>query len=206
MFNSQFVHNHKSTRIIILSLFFSGLTFFSALAQTEVMAWGNLTGIRVEGQLMEFETSLRVAGKGWNIISATGKEKQSRPRYHRDGITQTVSTDFGGFQFTEIVKENGSGSAIVSVTAKAAKDTIIDGVYFCINLPEEYYENGTLRLNGSGKKQTLSGLVSTAEKYRKLSAKSIIAESDKHQLSVSLDAVSSLIIRKEKNTNGSLCY
>jgi hypothetical protein len=153
-------------------------------AQTEVMAWGNLTGIRVEGQLMEFETSLRIAGINWSIISATGKEKQSRPRYDREGLTQTVNTDFGGFQFSEIVKETGSGSATVSVTSKALRDTIIDGAYFCIELPEKYYANAIVRLNGSGKKQALSGLVSTLEKTRKLSAKSIIAESDIRQLSI----------------------
>ena len=35
------------------------------LAQSEVMAWGNLTGIRVEGQLMEIKSSFRVVEKGW---------------------------------------------------------------------------------------------------------------------------------------------
>jgi hypothetical protein len=54
-------------------------------AQTEVMAWGNITGIRVEGQLMEFESSLSVIGKEGAVISATGRERQ-RPKYHRDGL------------------------------------------------------------------------------------------------------------------------
>lgn len=199
----------RTRRWIRYALFFvvSNIIALSLLnAQTEVMAWGNLTGIRVEGQLMEFETSLRVVGKNWSIISATGKEKQPRPRYDRDGITQTVNTDFGGIQFSEIVKENGMGSAIVTLTAKAVKDTLLDGVYFCIELPEKYYENATVRLNGSGKKQALSGLVSTAEKIRKLSAKSIIAESEKRQLSITFDVSSSLIIRKEKNIRGYQLY
>ncbi|TFG44486.1 MAG: hypothetical protein E4H43_00250 [Bacteroidia bacterium] len=171
-------------------------------AQTEVMAWGNLTGIRVEGQNMEFETSLRVAGKNWSVINSTGKEKQPRPRYDRDGTTQTVSTEFAGFQYTEIVKENGPGSAIVSVTSKAVRDTIIDGVYFCIELPDKYYSNATIRVNGSGKKRAISGLVSTTEKTRKLNAKSIIAESGQRQLSISLDASSPLIVLRDKNTGG----
>jgi hypothetical protein len=48
------------------------------------MAWGNLTGIRVEGQLMEFESSLRVVEKGWQHYNATGKERQRHNRYHID--------------------------------------------------------------------------------------------------------------------------
>jgi hypothetical protein len=200
----------KKTRIWIRSALICAISNIVALpvmnAQTEVMAWGNLTGIRVEGQLMEFETSLRIAGKNWSIISATGKEKQSRPSYDREGLTQTVNTDFGGFQFSEIVKETGSGSATVSVTSKALRDTIIDGAYFCIELPEKYYANAIVRLNGSDKKQALSGLVSTLEKTRKLSAKSIIAESDIRQLSITLDAPSTLIIRKEKNARGYQLY
>jgi O-glycosyl hydrolase len=194
------------SRTVFVYFLFSIMIFQPVIAQTEVMAWGNLTGIRVEGQLMDFETSLQVVGKNWSVINATGKEKQSRPSYHRDGITQTVTTDFGGFQFSEIVKENGTGSAIVSVTAKAVKDTIIDGVYFCIDLPEKYYGNATVRLNGSGKRQLLSGLVSSAEKNRKLSTKSIIAESEKRQLSISIDGVSPVIIRKEKTALGYRMY
>ena len=176
------------------------------IAQTEVMAWGNLTGIRVEGQLMEFETSLQVVGKDWSNTSATGKEKQSRPGYHREGTTQTVTTDFGGFRFSEIVKENGTGSAIVAITAKAVKDTVIDGVYFCFDLPEKYYANATVSLNGSGKKQKLSGLVSSAEKTRKLSAKTITAESEKRQLSISFGTASPVIIRKEAQSAGYRIY
>ena len=176
------------------------------IAQTEVMAWGNLTGIRVEGQLMEFETSLRVVGNNWTMISSTGREKQPRPRYHRDGTTQTVNTDFGGIQFTEIVNENSAGSAIVSITAKAVKDTVIDGVYFCVNLPEKYYSNPTIRLNGSDRKLKLSELISSEEKIQKLSAKSIIAESDQRKLSISFDASSRMVIRKEPVTSGYQIY
>ena len=68
-----------------------GLLIFSILipsvicAQPEVMAWGNSTGIRVEGKLMEFESSLRVVENGWQNYSATGKEKQ-QPKYDRDGL------------------------------------------------------------------------------------------------------------------------
>ena len=79
-----------------------------AHSQPEVMAWENLTGIRVEGQLMEFESSLMVAEKGWNSFNATGREKQ-QPRYDREGSVQTVTTKIGSISFSEIVEECGKG-------------------------------------------------------------------------------------------------
>jgi O-glycosyl hydrolase len=168
------------------------------------MAWGNLTGIRVEGQLMEFETSLRVVGKDWNKINATGRERQ-HPRYDREGAIQTINTDIGGFKFTETVKENGSGSAIVNVTAISGKDTVLSGVFFCIDIPSEYYSNATIRLNGSSKKQKLADKVSDSDIIKNLSAKSMVVESEKRKLAFSFNFASPVIIRKE-NTSGYQLY
>ncbi len=44
----------------VFSMIFGAFLICPLIAQPEVMAWGNLTGIRVEGQLMEFESNLRV--------------------------------------------------------------------------------------------------------------------------------------------------
>jgi hypothetical protein len=41
-------------------MFFSDNFFNSIYAQTEMQPWGHITGIRVDGQLREFETSLQV--------------------------------------------------------------------------------------------------------------------------------------------------
>lgn len=48
-------------------------------AQPEVMAWGNITGIRVEGQLMELESSLRIvlAGAGLKCHGVSGTRKKT---------------------------------------------------------------------------------------------------------------------------------
>ena len=83
---------------------------------------------------MEFETRLMVAGSNWTNVNATGKERQ-RPKYQREGDTQTVQTDLGGVQFVQQVKENGRGSAKVSVSATAKADTTLQGVYFSMALP-----------------------------------------------------------------------
>lgn len=164
-------------------------------AQTEVMAWGNVTGIRVEGQLMEFETSLVVAGSNWTNVNATGKEKQ-RPKYQREGDTQTVRTELGGVQFVQCVKENGRGSAKVTLSATAKADTTLQGVYFCMELPARYYANAIVRLNGSKtlKASDLSGKSYAVTRLR--------IESEKQQVELFLDAKSQVILRKATDDSG----
>jgi hypothetical protein len=113
-------------------------------AQSEVMAWGNITGLRVDGELMEFETSLRVAWPGWSEIVATGKEKQNYPRYTREGDSQTVTTTIGGVGFTQRVTDIAAGRSEVELTVLAEQATRTAGVWFCIDLPAGRYGAGTV--------------------------------------------------------------
>ena len=47
-----------------------GILSLPLSAQTEVMAWSNITGVRVDGELIDFESSLRVGTlKGvWRMV------------------------------------------------------------------------------------------------------------------------------------------
>jgi hypothetical protein len=198
---NQVIFNLRLVFITALTL----LPYKLLLAQTQVMAWGNITGIRVEGQLMEFESSMRVVAGDWSRINSTGKEKQ-RPKYDREGEMQTVTTDFGGFRFSQEVKENGSGSSIVKIMCTADKDTVITGVYFCLDLPAKYYSAGTLRINGSSKKQNLSDKISTYGKINNVTARSINIESEKQQLALSFNEASSVIVRKQNENSGYQVY
>lgn len=173
-------------------------------AQTEVMAWGNITGIRVEGQLMEFESSLSVIGKEGAVISATGRERQ-RPKYHRDGLSQTVTTELAGIRFLEVVTDDGVGKARVSVTSTAQKDTLINGAYFCIDLPDRYYSNGSVQfLNGKTKSKAikLTGLPARGQKQQTKSADGAILSSENRQIEIKFNAVSSVFICR--NDEGSV--
>ena len=62
----------------------------TAFGQPETMAWGNLTGVRVDGHLLEAATSMCVAQPDWSGVSCTGREKQTN-RYSRSGKTETVT-------------------------------------------------------------------------------------------------------------------
>jgi hypothetical protein len=178
--------------IFCLGLFMQGVCF-AGFAQTELQPWGNITSIRVDGQPMPFESSLRVADKDWLDIRATGREKQ-RPKYLREGSRQIVTTAIGHIHFIETVEEAGKGETRLSiqVSSDTAKNTEL--VYLSFSLPEKYYASAgmqadkdrTILLNvisGPGHAQKISG-----------SVKFISAE---RQLEITLTEPGEVIVRKE---------
>ncbi len=130
-----------------VSLFFALVE--KSFAQAELQAWGNLTGIRVEGELMGFESSLRMMGSAGSSMFVTGKEQQS-PRYNRDSSgAQVVVTHLGTVQFTERVTNPGQGIAQVTVRLLAERDTSVQGIFFCISLPFTAYGAGSIKTGES---------------------------------------------------------
>ncbi|MEL5893626.1 hypothetical protein AAE250_08990 [Bacteroides sp. GD17] len=114
-------------------------------AQTEVMAWSNMTGVRVDGELIDFESSLCV-GNLKGDMDATGKERQ-RPRYHREGDTQEVTTTVRGLKFYQKVTDKERG--LVAISIDAASDTTLNQpAYFCITLDPENYADAKIKAGG----------------------------------------------------------
>ncbi|GHT20082.1 hypothetical protein AGMMS4957_05930 [Bacteroidia bacterium] len=124
----------KMTIIAVMIFSVSGY-IPKASAQTEVMAWGNFTGIRIDGQLIDFESSICVVGKDKSFVYATGKERQFRPQYIRNGQTQTVTTEIAGIRFTEAVTDLSKGKARVTIDLQSDTTLNLDGVYFHLQQP-----------------------------------------------------------------------
>ncbi|MBC8082648.1 MAG: hypothetical protein H7Z21_05495 [Hymenobacter sp.] len=128
-------------RLIAAGLLLSGTVLPQAQAQAHLTPWGNVAGIRVEGQLLEFETSLRTVGPNWGGGTATRKEGQ-RPKYVRQGAKQIVTTLVDSVAFTETVEDTGPGQARVAVALQALANRELQGTYFTLSLPRELYEAG----------------------------------------------------------------
>jgi hypothetical protein len=125
------------------------------LAQAELEPWGNLTGIRVHGQLIPFITSLRVVSGDATLIISTAKEKQ-RPRYWREGNHQVVTTRIDSLYFREDVEDLGEGSARVRVTCYAAADQHLEGIYFSLQMIPDASGTDSLTYATSNGTRTLS--------------------------------------------------
>ena len=208
---SRACHVIRVKTLIMILLIITGSSVNKRLiAQTEVMAWSNITGIRVEGQLMEFESSLRVVDKTWQQISATARERQ-RPKYDREGNKQTVNTKIGAISFTQIVEDIDKGSARVTVTASSGADTVLEGVFFSLYLPDKLYSEGTIRAKSttsSGKSNIrLASILSGGNaKPMTISSKGVIVESPKINLEIDADAGSKYIVRREYGEEGVQLY
>lgn len=115
-----------------------------AHAQSSLEPWGNLSGIRVQGQLVPFTTSLRVvSGDGTRIVS-TAKERQ-KPRYERRDGRQYVTTRIDSLYFTETAEDLEEGHSRIYITCYAAADQHLEGIYFSLQVPADSKNADTIR-------------------------------------------------------------
>ncbi len=103
-------------------------------AQTEVQAWGNITGIRANGQLHRFESSLRIVKNDWNTERASARERLWT-NYRRQGATQIVRTLTDSLFITETVRDQAPGKVQIDIALDPHEDQAFTGVFFHLNLP-----------------------------------------------------------------------
>lgn len=113
---------------------------------TEVMAWSNITGVRLDGELIDFESTLRVGTPGSDIES-TGREKQNNIKYRREGLTQIVNVPMHGAHFTQTVTDVNSNTVSLKWEAEAV-ETLKEGAYFCMSFAPKYYSDATVKTSG----------------------------------------------------------
>ncbi len=100
------------------------------LAQPELYPWGNMTGIRLDGEIMELNTSLNLVGTSWSDVKKTEKEIGSY-QYRRVGNTQFNSISLNHFIFEQSVEALGAGRANVRIQFRSEADTFLrPGDYF----------------------------------------------------------------------------
>ncbi|MBP5611691.1 MAG: AGE family epimerase/isomerase, partial [Bacteroidales bacterium] len=110
---------------------------------SEVMAWSNITGVRSEGELIYFESSLR-AGIPGGSMEASGRELQSGVRYSRSGAVQTTVTPLrAGATVTQTVEDVDASTVRLNWEVSAEKGGE-GGVYFCMAFSPRYYANARI--------------------------------------------------------------
>jgi len=143
-----FCFNKACSAIIVLSMVAMLTCFVNvSFGQAEVEPWGNITGIRNSGQLIEFESGISLVNKDWSKIQSTGKEKQ-RPHFKRNGDEQIMTSAIDSLFFNETVKDIGNGKIRVSIKLAAHADLESDLVYFTIKFPANIYPYAKYHLLG----------------------------------------------------------
>lgn len=101
------------------------------LNQAELESWGNLKGIRISGQLVPFETSIRLAYPGGPYFNHTEKEWQ-RPHFERSGLARTVTTRLDSVYIKETVEDLSPGNVRITISYRAAADVHLKDIEFSI--------------------------------------------------------------------------
>lgn len=143
---------------------------------TEVMAWSNMTGVRVEGELIDFESTLRVGTPGGEIES-TGREKQNGVQYKREGLSQQtqITMKKDGTRFRQTVTDVDKSTVKLAWGVTAGKPS--DGsAYFCMSFAPKNYSDAKFKI--SGKKITIKSSERNIELVFDRSVKSFTRDED----------------------------
>ncbi|HEY5406080.1 MAG TPA: hypothetical protein VIJ92_03295 [Ginsengibacter sp.] len=139
----------------IFLVFLAMLSAFSnvVFAQTEVEPWGNITGMRIGGQLIPFETNLSLVNNNWSAIKSTAQERQ-RPKYMRDDNKQIITTKIDSVNFIETIEDDKEGTVNINVAVSSNGVVKKDAVFFVVALPLADYASAIINQHGVGAPRT----------------------------------------------------
>lgn len=126
--------------IWLIAILFPSLGF----TQTEFTTWGNITGIRVDNQLMEFNTSLIVVN-GDNSERITRKEGQQID-FKRELDKKIFTYGMDSLSWRQNIYSTKKGTAIIEVDFLSTIDTLLPGAYFRIDLPKDFDKSTTFKV------------------------------------------------------------
>ena len=112
------------------------LTPLLGLSQMEFTTWGNITGIRIDNQLMQFKSSLVFVDEGMNE-RITRKEGQQID-FKRVEDKKVFSYVMDSIQWTKRLYSDSDGSTVVDIDFSSTIDTLINGAYFRVELPPAF--------------------------------------------------------------------
>lgn len=174
------------------------LSFASTVAaQAELAPWGNLQGIRIDGELMNFETNLTVTGPDWSNMRSTGKERQ-RPKFERSGNRQIVTTSIDSLYFVETVETTSDSVAVLHIAARAGA-AMDERLYLGLRLPQEY-SMGSLQIDGKDALPVAVG-ANQLNEILKIKPRSMRFRTQGRSLALQTAEPVAVTVRKEKGAN-----
>ncbi|MDB4883919.1 MAG: hypothetical protein JWL95_2685 [Gemmatimonadetes bacterium] len=133
----QLIHERLATYALLSAITLGAMLPARAHGQAVVEAWGNVLGIRVEGEVIPFETSLCTVNAVGTVVARTQKERQ-RPSYGRTGRRRTIGTRLGAFSMTEVVEDVRPGEITLDVRFTADSASDLRG-FLCVDVPSALY-------------------------------------------------------------------
>ena len=200
-------------------------------AQVECSAPGNLRGIRVDGELMAFSTSIRAVGLAAPDESQGGRGRGSGGQFSREGgvLVVTGSLTGGsargggpgsggrfrggppapGVSYRALYKDVAPGTVEAEIQITATTNTAMQGVFFAIALPGTDYTGGSAQwitpTPTTGTSVSLADARSTGTNlHLRASAQGVRMTSPQRQMELNLPAPVELVlqdVRARHNTD-----
>jgi hypothetical protein len=186
-------------KVAILAMMIFTFPAQKLFAQVEFKPWGNIDGIRIKGQLMEFNTRLVIVGNSWAKVSFTGKERQ-KPKYTRNDGVYTVNTWIDSLEFTETVKDIGKGSAKVTVKCTVHADTTVKGIFLNLSLPESTYSVSSIKAGNGNEQQFDQSQGSDGNEYLHVNVNKLNFTAPSQSIHISSDSASVIIGKPDPGT------
>jgi O-glycosyl hydrolase len=135
----------------IILLVFCG----TLMGQVECSGWGELRGIRIDGQLFPVITTLTIASPNWRQTAQTAHWRTRESTYAHEGedIISTGKLALGqrassGVSFRQTISNSGPGMASINLQVTADTNLELDGVYMYVSVPAKDFAMGSGELVG----------------------------------------------------------
>jgi hypothetical protein len=189
----------------------------AAFAQPEVMGWGNLVSIRVDGHPFEVNSSMCVVKPDWSGAYKSAMERQTN-NYVRNGKVETVTITTSArpenpypgvppyvFTATKAIEDTGAGTAKIDLQYTFKTGADIAGAYLCLDLPAAFYSGGRMELiepaAGTAAQIMLAPLAADQNEYVRTTAKGVRFTAPQRQLEVTFSEPSEVIVRDDRREN-----
>ncbi|WP_026914903.1 hypothetical protein [Christiangramia portivictoriae] len=182
---------------LILLLFITGVAQ-EVSAQAEFETWGNLTGIRTENGFFDFNSSLVIINKNGNEWE-TRKEGQKTDFKREDGA-KTFNYGMRDISWNQKLQSAGEGKANIQVDFTSPQDTVLQGAYFRIKLPEAFGKNASFKISNP-ETITVSNFHSEFKNAEyKAPVKSVTVNSENREITIIVKEATELIITSDEDS------
>ena len=218
--------------LIVASLVLLGFWNTEVFAQVECTGQGNLRGIRVDGELMAFSTSIR-AVFATAADAGQGGRGGDGGQFSRDGDALTVTGSLtggggrgggfgGGFgggrgrggapaagaSYRAVFKDAAPGTVDAEIQISATTNIAMQGVFFAITLPDADYAGGSAQwispTSGTEASVSLARSRSASTNFNlHASAKGVRLTSARRQIELNFPAPAELVIRDVRTRDNS---
>jgi len=189
-----------------------GAVVGKAWASVEIEGWGDLRGFRIDGQLMQVTTSLRVARPDWKEAISTGHWQQRQLHFTHDGDDQIYRgqiafKDGQALDYRYVIHDLGADGVAMKLQITPQADMQLEGLYFSVSAPLEDYAGATAELVNVKAPATRSSEISTTRpatdrRYLRGVASGVRLTGPHRRLWVDFDSPTDVLVQDVKDPRG----